>query len=165
MNITLYELAAEFRATADELADMDLPQEVVTDTLESISGALEQKAQNVAMFVRNLEASAAAIKDAESAMAARREAIENRAEHVKQYLLDNMLRAGMTKIECPLFRIAIRNNPESVAIDDEKQVPTDYMREIPASYQPDKALMKQAMQDGYEIPGARLVRTQRIEIK
>lgn len=165
MNITLYELASEFHAIADQLADMDLPAEVVSDTLESVSLPLEQKAVSVAAFVRNMEATAEQIKQAEAAMSARRKAIENRAAHVKQYLMDNMQRCGMTKIECPLFRIAVRDNPESVVIDDERQIPVDYMREIPATYAPDKALIKQAIKDGHAFIGAHLARTQRLEIK
>jgi hypothetical protein len=165
MNITLFELAAEYRSVADQLADMDLDPQTVADTLESISGDLESKATNVAAFVRNLESSAAAIKEAEAAMSARRKAIENRAASVRQYLLDNMTRTGITKIECPYFKIAVRTNPESVVIDDETAVPDDYLREIPARYEPDKSAMKSAMQDGFAIPGARLVRTQRVDIK
>lgn len=165
MNITLYELASEFRATADQLADMDLPEDVVIDTLESVSLPLEQKCTSVACFVRNLEATAEQIKQAEQAMAARRKAIENRAGHVRDYLMQNMQRCEISKIETPLFKIAIRDNPESVQIEDERQLPQDYMREIPATYQPDKALIKQAIKDGHDVPGAKLVRGQRLEIK
>jgi hypothetical protein len=165
MNLTLHELAADFRATADLLADMDLPAEVVSDTLESISMPLEQKAERVAMFARNLEATAEQIKQAESEMARRRKAIENRATHVRKYLLDNMERCGITKIESPWFRISVRLNPESVVIDDEASIPVDYQREIPARYEPDKAAMKSAMKEGFVIPGAHLSRSTRIEIK
>lgn len=161
----LYVLASEYMAVAEMLSDMDLDSQTIHDTLESISGDLESKAINTAMFVRNLEASAAAIKEAEAAMSARRKAIENRAASVRQYLLDNMTRTGITKIECPFFKIAVRTNPESVVIDDESTIPADYLREIPARYEPDKSAMKAAMQDGFAIPGARLARTQRLEIK
>jgi len=74
----LYQLAIEFRETADKLADLDLPPEVVADTLESIGGDLELKAQNVALFTRNLEATAAAIKQAKSTEGPKiREALES----------------------------------------------------------------------------------------
>ena len=79
----LYELAGEYRAAAEQLADLDLPPEVVADTLEGLAGDLEQKATNVALFARNLEATAAAIKQAEADMAARRKAIENRAASIR----------------------------------------------------------------------------------
>lgn len=165
-SLALYELAAEFRATADMLADMDLPPEVVADTLESIALPLEQKAVSVAAFARNLEATADQIEQAEKTMYARRKALQSRAKHLREYLLENMSRCGITKIDHPFFSIAVRNNPESVAIDDERQIPVDYMRQPePPPAAPDKALIKQALKDGYDVPGARLVRTQRLEIK
>ena len=66
----LYEIAAEYRDAATKLAELDLDAQTVADTLEGLSGDLETKAQNVAFFVRNLEATAAAIKQAEADMAA-----------------------------------------------------------------------------------------------
>lgn len=166
MNLTLYEMAAEFRQTAELLADMDLDPQTITDTLEAAAFPIEQKCAQVAAFIRNMEATAEQIKQAEKQMAERRKAMETRAEHIRGYLLHNMQACGMTKIEHPLFKIAIKQNPESVVIEDERQIPVDYMRlPEPPPPVPDKALMKQAMKDGYTIPGANLVRTQRVEIK
>jgi hydroxymethylpyrimidine/phosphomethylpyrimidine kinase len=65
----LYELAHSYRDAAEKLADLDLPPEVIEDTLESLSGDLEVKATNTAMLVRNIEATAEKIKEAEAAMA------------------------------------------------------------------------------------------------
>lgn len=166
MSIALYELAADFRETADRLADMELDEQTLRDTLESIAYPVEQKAVQVAAFVRNLEATAEQIKQAEKQMADRRKAMESRAANVREYLMHNMRACGFTKIEHPMFKIAIKQNPESVVIEDERQIPADYLRqpETPPPV-PDKALMKKAMQDGYEIPGAKLTRTLRLEIK
>lgn len=86
--VFLYELAAEHRQNLEKLADLDLPADVVADTLESLGGDLEEKTQNVVEFVRNLESTAEAIKDAEQKMAERRKAIENRAASLKRYVLD-----------------------------------------------------------------------------
>jgi hypothetical protein len=166
MNITLYELAAEVRAVADQLADMDLPPEVVSDTLESITLPLEQKAVAVAAFARNLEATAEQIEQAEKAMYARRKAMQNRAKHLRDYLLASMQHAGISKIDHPQFVIAVRTNPESVLIHDERQIPIDYMRQPdPPPPVPDKNLIKSALKDGYDVPGALLQRTQRLDIK
>lgn len=165
MNITLFELATEIREVADKLADMDIDPQTVADTLESITLPFEQKAASVSAFIRNMEATAEQIKQAEAEMAKRRRAMENRASHIREYLLAQMQRTGITKIESPLFRISIRNNPESVVIDSEAQIPADYMREIPATYSPDKTLIRAALQDGYDVPGAHLARSQRVEIR
>ena len=161
----LYLLTQEFREAAEKLADAELPDEVIADTLESLQFPIEEKAKNVAMVIRNIEASAKAIKEAADAMILRAKSEENRAKNLKGYLQSAMEATGITKIESPYFVISLRNNPESVVIDAESQIPADYMREIPASYSPDKTLIKKAIQDGYEVPGCHLTRTQSLQIK
>ena len=162
---SLYEMAVEYRAISDKLHDLDLPEEVIADTLESIGGDIQEKSVNVAKYFRNLEAMADQIKQAEAQMSARRKAIEKRASNLKQYLLTNMERAGISKIESPWFVISIKQNPESVIVDDESAIPRDYFKEIPASYQLDKALVKSAIKDLHDVPGCHLERGTRIEIK
>ena len=164
--LTLYALAGEFKEAADKLSEMDLDEVTLKDTLESLSGDLEAKATNTIMLVRNLEATAEQIKAAEKAMAERRKGYENRAARIRQYVLDNMIFAGITKIECPLFKIAIRDNPPSVVIDDDKQVPASYLTDPPPpAPQPDKKLIAQALKDGHEVAGCHLERGQRLEVR
>ena len=166
MSLSLYVLSSEYRAAAEQLADLDLPEEVVRDTLESISGDLEAKSVNVASFVRNLEASAEQIKEAEAAMEARRKAIEKRAANVRQYLLDNMIAAGISKIECPHFRLAVRENPPAVVINEPGLIPAAYMTDPPPPPSaPDKKLIAQAIKDGFDVPGAHLARGKRLDIR
>ena len=161
----LYLLTQEFREAAEKLADAELPDEVIADTLESLQFPIEEKAKNVAMVIRNIEASAKAIKEAADAMILRAKSEENRAKHLKGYLQSAMVATVISKIESPYFVISLRNNPESVVIDAESQIPADYMREVPATYSPDKTLIKKAIQDGYEVPGCHLTRTQSLQIK
>lgn len=162
----LYELARDYREAADKLSDLDLPPEVIEDTLESLSGDLEVKATNTAMVVRNIEAMAAAIKEAEAAMAARRKALENRAARVKDYLLANMVVAGVQKVECPFFKLAVRDNPPAVEIFQPEMVPLEYMRQPePPPPAPDKTAIKEVLKTGHEVPGCRLTVGKRLEIK
>lgn len=165
-SLALYALADEYVSAVEKLSDMDLDDQTIADTLEGLSGALEVKATNVAMFVRNLETSADAIKEAESRMSARRKAIENRAQRIRDYLLVNMERTGISKIECPHFKIAIRENPAAVVIDALTAIPEDYMKqpETPPAV-PDKALIAKAIKDGFTVAGAHLARSKRVEIK
>ena len=162
----LYEIAAEYRDAATKLAELDLDAQTIADTLEGLSGDLETKAQNVAFFVRNLEATAAAIKQAEADMAARRKAMENRADSLKRYIFESMTVAGIEKIECPHFRLAIKNNPAAVEIFEPGLLPASFMRTPePPPPAPDKTAIKEAMKAGQDVPGARLTSGQRLEIK
>jgi len=161
----LFILAAEHRALAEKLHDLDLDDQTIADTLEGESGDLIEKGKNVAAVFRNLESDAKQIKEAEQQLAERRKSIEKRAESLKQYLKTNMELSGIQKIECPWFVITLAQNPEAVTVDDETMIPRDYFKEIPASYQLDKSLVKQAIKDGFEVPGAHLSRGSSLRIK
>jgi outer membrane murein-binding lipoprotein Lpp len=166
MSTSLYVLADEYRAAADRLSELDLDEQTVLDTLDGMVGKLEAKAANVAMFVRSLESSADQIKQAEEAMAERRKAIKARADRIRAYLLENMEKAKISKIDCPYFSLSIRENPPSVVIDAAGQIPSDYYA-YPAAPEPypDKKLIAKAIKDGCTVNGAHIQRTKRIEIK
>lgn len=163
---SLYDIAAEYRQTADKLADLDLDEQTIADTLEGMSGELEVKAQNVVMFARNLEATATAIKEAETAMAARRKAIEHRAAGLRRYALSAMQVAGVQSIECPYFKLSVRKNPPAVEVFDAAQIPAQFMRAPePPPPAPDKKAITEAIKAGKEVPGARLVSGERLEVR
>lgn len=163
--MTLYELTEEYREALQSLTEMDLDEQTVSDTLEGLQGAIEVKAQNVAMFIRNLEVGAEAIKEAESRMAARRKAIENRVQRIKQYLLMNMRACGISKIESPYLSVSIRKNPVSVVIDNSDAIPPEYMRQPePPPPSPDKKAIAEAIKSGKEIPGAHTEQSERVHI-
>jgi len=162
----LYELAHQYREAADKLADLDLDAQTVKDTLEAMGGELEVKACATAQVICNMQSLAERIKDAEGRMAQRRKAIESRAASLEAYLLANMQHAGIQKVETPFFAITVKNNPPSVAIDDERMIPAEFMRvPPPRAAEPDKTAIKAALQKGVDVQGARLVKGQRVEIK
>lgn len=166
MNTSLYSLAAEYREAADQLADLDLDEQTIADTLEGLAGTLEVKATNVAMFARNLESTAVAIKEAEAQMTKRRKAIEARAERMYTYLKQNMEATGITKIESPYLRIAIRNNPAAVHIDAESQIPPEFWKQAPPPPPAlDKKAIAEAIKSGREVPGAHMESSTRLEVK
>ena len=161
----LFILAQEHRALSDKLHDMDLDEQTVLDTLEGESTDVVEKSKAVAAIFRNLESDAKQIKEAEQQLAERRKAYEKRAESLKNYLKTNMEIAGIQKIESPWFVISIAQNPEAVTVDDESLIPRDYFKEVPVSFVLDKNLLKSAIKDGYEVPGARLTRGTSLRIR
>lgn len=162
----LYVLAQEHRAALEKLLSLDLDEQVVADTLESLSGDLEQKAISTAMFARNIEALASSIKEAEMGMAARRKALENRAERLQAYLLDSMNLAGIRKIESPYFCLSIKANPAAVVISAPDLIPDEFMTTPePPPPAPDKKKIKAALQSSIDVPGASLKKGERLEIK
>lgn len=169
MELTLYQIASEYRDAANTLAELDIDEQTLADTLESISGDLTAKSQNVAFVIRNIESSVEQINVAVEHMKARAQALGKRADRIREYLLQNMLMAGVQKIECPYFKLSVRENPPKVIVDDERQIPMAYMTDPPPppppAPKPDKKLIAQALKDGHDVPGCRLERGKRVEIK
>lgn len=160
----LYLLAAEYRKAAEQLANLDLPPEVVRDTLEGLSGDLEHKAQNVAMMVRGLEADAAAVKQWAKDAAERAKSIEARADNLKDYLAANLSAAGIEKIEGPGVRITWRKS-SAVVIDEPGLIPTEFMRvPEPPPAAPDKKAIADAIKSGHAIPGAHVEQRRNLQI-
>jgi len=62
-NTPLYKLADEFVAIAMQLADSELPDDVITDTLEGASGEIEIKAWNTSALILQFSGEAAIIKE------------------------------------------------------------------------------------------------------
>ena len=167
MSIPLYTIAMDYRDMAEALADLDLPPEVVADTLESMAGDLELKITSVSFCVRNMEATSEAIKAAEESMARRRKVIENRIVQIKRYALDSMLLAGVTNVNGPYLRISVRDNPDAVEILPGVLVPSEFMLAPPPRppASPDKLAIKAAIKAGADLPFARLTQSKRLEIK
>ena len=162
----LYEIV-QHRAQFERLAESgELDPQVITDTLESLDGELNDKAVTIAQFTRNLDATADAVAEAGKAMLARAERIRRRADSIRSYLLFQLEFAQVTRIECPYFTIAVRRNPASVVIDDEKALPPRFLVQFePPAPRPDKAAIREAIKAGEDVPGARLIQSDRLEIK
>ena len=165
-SLALYEIADHYLADLQRLTELDLDEQTVLDTLEGLSGDLEVKATNVAMFARNLEASAEAIKVVEGQMAARRKAIENRAGRIRQYLKDNMERTGILKIEGPHFALSIKKNPPAVHVEAQELVPAEFFNVQPTPPpELDKKRVGEALKAGKDVPGCRLEQGTRLDIR
>jgi hypothetical protein len=165
-HLTLYQLSTQYVQALDVLTDPDaeLPAEAVNDTLEALAGELEEKAVNVAKFLRNMEATAEAIKAAEVNMAKRRKTLESRVQWLKDYLKSNMEHSGMTEIECPYFRVTIQSNPPAIEIFDEDLVPAEFKEPV-VNWKVDKTAIRKALQAGQSVAGASLSQGARLVIK
>lgn len=166
MMTSLYQLVGERLALQNKLEELNFDEQTIEDTLEGDSLAIQAKIESYAFVIRNMEALPETIKAEEKRLADRRKAIEKRVDNIKEWLLINMQHAGITKIESPVFTVALQNNPPSLVVDNESLIPADYFKQ-PETPPPalDKTLVKKAIADGYEVPGAHIESKQRIVIK
>lgn len=176
----LFEISNDFAALFDQLeafdeieddAERKIVQEAWFDTLTGIETEFENKAENVAQFIKSLRAEAEDIREEEKVLAARRKAKEKRAESLIRYLMGCMKQIRREKIETAKCKLTIKKNAESVQCADEDRLArdllamgrTELIRVKPPEL--DKTALKKALQSGEIINGAALGRTESLIIK
>lgn len=157
--MNLYELSQNYLA----VQDMDLEPEVLKDTLDSIEEAFEDKAENIAKWIRNLEADKKAFEEEEKRFKEKKQAADNRIKSLKLYLEDNMRLTGKTKFKAGFFSFAIQNNRPSVEVFDETLIPKQFLIEQPVKI--DRAGIAELLKAGEEVPGAELKQTKGLRIR
>ena len=145
-------------------------QQAWFDTLDGMEQELVRKAENVAVYIKNMESEAKTLKTEEDKLKARRQAKENAAKRMREYLMGCMKQANISKIDEPRAVISPRNNPESVEISDENDFISwanedhdEYLRYKAPEI--NKTAVKNALKSGAEIPFAALTRSQSLTIK
>ncbi len=162
----LYQLVADYKEAAERLSESGLDEQTITDTLEGLSGDIEQKAINLAKLIRNIEAETSAIRSAVDDMVKRANAEEAKAKRLRDYIKDGLQQAKIRKVACPFFVVSIKATPAAVVIEDEKLIPGNLMSWPPApAPKPDKRAIAEAIKAGKEVAGARLEGGTRLEIK
>ena len=167
-NEPLYKVAHRYQQAYEALFLMeDMPEEAITDTLAGIEGEFTDKAINIAALIKNIEAQAAQVKEAERSMNERKKALENHAKRLRDYLLENIkcLPDDKQKIFTPEFQISLKNNPAAVFIEDGIKLADEYLRIIPEEREPDKKKLKEALDNGVVIDGVKLVKGISLVIK
>lgn len=164
----LYEIANDYLALMQAIENDEIPEEAIADTLEAIVAEIEDKADNIACLLKNIDADIVAIKAEEAKLAERRKVKEKSAERIKQYLSDVLQSAAIDKVETARNRITFRKS-ESVELDEGAFVAWAMEnRDDLLTYSAPKANkteIKKALKGGAEIVGAQLVSKNNIQIK
>lgn len=164
----LYEIKEDYICLLDMIESGDIPEEAIADTLDAVTSELEDKADNIACVIKQLQAEATAIKTEEERLAERRKSREKNAERMKKYLADNLLAVGKTKLETARNKISFRKS-EAVEIDDFEsfiQFAADYPKLLKTQKpQADKTEVKKLIMLGIDVAGCRLQENSNIQIK
>ncbi|MCF5708936.1 hypothetical protein GIV19_16770 [Pseudomonas syringae] len=150
----LYEIGKQYQElmVLAETDDEDMAV-AVRDTMQAIEGEFEDKGKAIAMIALNIDGDLDAIQVQIDRLTERKRIINNRKESLKEYLRTNMEAAGITKITHPLFTISLGKGRPVVVIDNEKDIPDDFIN-TKVSSTPDKAAIAKAIKEGVGVPGA-----------
>lgn len=164
MKIALYEAAATVR---ELLEQVDPETGELPEGYEQARAIVATKAQSVAAFILENEAQASMVEAHAKALLDRVKTARKRSEWLKEYLRSHMDACGVLSIKSDdgTFSCKLeKERDESVDVFDAAQLPPDYLRET-IKIEPDKVLIKRALKDNFDVPGARLVKKDRLTLK
>lgn len=161
--MNLYELEGKLLYVV-ELANSSKPedQQLFDDTIESLQDSIADKAIGYGKVINQLVADKKQLTDKISHDQDRKRILSNNISRLKLALQHGMETAGKDKIKDIDLSIWIQNNPVSVAVTDDKLIPGEFTE---VEKKLNKTAIKQALNDGEEVPGAKLVQTRSIRIK
>lgn len=158
--MNLYEIEQEIMSCVD----METGEVIDCEKLDALTMERDQKIENIALWVKNLEADAKAYKDEKDSFAQKQKVAENKAKSLKAYL--SRFLAG-TAYKSTKVNISFRASKAVDVFNMDALMRYDdcdcYLKY--AEPTADKTAIKEAINNGVEIPGCRIVENQNIQIK
>ena len=152
--MSLYKLGEELRAKAENVdIDEETGEVVGMEDLIEAEAEFCEKAAAVAVVIRWLDDNIEGIKRYKRDLNDRQNRTEKRVRRLSQYLVDEMTKSGIEKIDRPDARIFLRRT-RAVEIRNEDLIPMEYKV---ARYEASKTAIKAAIESGIEVPGAEVV--------
>lgn len=169
-SVRLYDVADTYLQAIATLTERDeLPTDVIADTLEAVKGEVEVKAANVAAFIRNTEVEAEVLAARAKEMQARAKRAQVLADGLKAYLATHLMRCSLKEVKHEGVRIQLVKNPPAVHVENEAQVPAEFMRlpplPPPPKAEPDKKAIGEALKAGVPVEGCVLLQSYRVKIE
>jgi hypothetical protein len=145
--MTLYEI----NAAITDCVDAETGEVIDFERLVALNMEREAKLENIALWIKDLTAEAAAIKAEKMKLAERQAAAENKAESLKEFLSEQL---GGQKFSTARCAVSFRRT-KSVNVTDLWKIPEEYLKYSDPT--PDKKALGEALKAGQTIEGAELV--------
>jgi hypothetical protein len=159
--MTLYEISNDLKAFIDAYEAGGIPEDAYTDTLNAIELAFEEKAENIAKAIRNIDSDVSALKSEIKRLQELQTLRETMLKTLENYLYEQMKAIGKTKFSTPLFNFTICKNGGLQPIEITGDVPSEYCDLVP-----NNTLIRDAIKEGVEIKFAKILeRGEHLRIK
>ena len=158
----LYEITGALLELLEMATEQELDQKTINDTMEVMEFEFEEKADGYAKVIKALEGDVDSLDKEIKRLTERKNTVKNNIASIKRNLEGAMITTGKTKFKTLLFNFGIQKNPASVVIDDESQIPKEYL--VAQEPKVDKTGLKNFLKDN-EVEWAHLVQTESLRIR
>ena len=160
---SLYELSQEYLNALESIEiDEDTGEILNTYQLDEIEAAFDEKAEAVALYIKDLQAFHASLAQEIFRQMQRKYSTEARIKSLKEYLGRCLSDAGKDKLETAKTRISFRKST-AVVIDNEAVIPRDYFIED-IKTKINRTAIREAIKDGKTVQGAHIEDKKNIQI-
>jgi len=156
--MTLYEMKSEYMEILSMLEDPDADEEIIRDTLESLQGDIEDKAEGYGMIIAQLNAEAEMLMVESVRLSKRAKTALNNADRLKKRLQAALTEMQLKKLKTNHFNFTVRKNAASVVLIADIEIPDEYL--VAQDPKVDKAKIKADLQAGKDLPFAKLEATE-----
>ena len=157
--MNLYELKQEFENAIEKCVDLETGEIVNPVYLDELTFAINEKRENVELYIKNKIAEIKAIDEETKNLTNRKRVLNNKVEGLKKYLADNL---EGHKFETAKVVVSFRKS-EQLEINSIKHIPTEYL--ISQEPKIDKVALKNSIKQGAVINGVQVITKQNIQIK
>ena len=151
-----------------DCVDLETGEILDSAALDALQMEREQKLEGVALWVKDLKAEAAAVKEEADKLNARKKALDNKIDGLKAWLLRALDGGKLKTPRCNVYqthsqRVAVADEPKLINFLQTLEEPEKFLRFKDPELKKDE--IKKALKDGTIIPGAELEETESVVIK
>ena len=151
-----------------DCVDLETGEILDTEKLDALQMERERKLEGVALWIKDMKAEAAAVKEEADKLNARKKALENKMEGLKAWLLMALDGEKLKTPRCNVYqthnqRVAVADEAKLISFLQTLEEPDKFLRFKDPELKKDE--IKKALKDGTIIPGAELEETESVVIK
>lgn len=151
-----------------DCVDLETGEIIDTEKLDGLQMEREAKLEGVALWVKDLKAEADAVKAEADKLTARKKALDNKIDGLKNWLLYALCGEKLSTARCKVYqthsqRVAVADEVELIRFLQTLEEPERFLRYKEPELRKDE--IKKALKEDYHIPGASLEETESVVIK
>ena len=151
-----------------DCVDLETGEILDSEKLDALQMEREKKLEGVALWIKDLNAEAAAVKAEADKLTARKKALDNKVADLKQWLLYALNGEKLKTARCNVYqthnmRLAVADEPALIKFLQTLKDPERFLKFPEPELRKDE--IKKALKEDYEIPGAALEETESVVIR
>lgn len=168
-NLSLFDIGTEFYALADlmedefdeETGELIDKSEAIRQLFTNLKMSFEEKLDNSQRFILTLKGEQETLDKEIKRLQAKKTALKNKEERLKNMMLSALEVSGMDKIKTSLYSFSVGKS-EAVQVVNDDEIPRSFLK---ISYSADKVKIKKAIKDGAAIDGCKLVENKSLRVR